>query len=704
MYNLPSRSFGTSEGSLLRIRLLGTMGAETSGGLSVLPVGGKTRGLLAILALSDRKPVMRKTIADLLWSNRADDLARASLRQEIHRLLVALNPLGADIVEVQRQALTLKPFLTWVDVEKILHGGIEALQLVPSPSEGLLTELNAIDPAFDNWLAAQRKRLDRHVLSLYSQALAQVEDPEAMLAYAEGLLQRDTMNELGWRGRLQAYVTKGEMGKASRTCAEIMDLFNYRLGALPGPETMRLIREIQAHAASETAEFGFSESQNLFKETEVASREVVANETPTIRSKPAPHRHPVVSGNVPRTLGRVAVEAFSAPSEVHLTPTAFALAEQLEVELVRLDTLQVVFRPGQKSASSASPFFQAAHQAIDFRVVSIVHSGEPREASQRGVDRNWVTIRLISCKDDDYVIWADRLNLPQEEAERNAFNRHIAWSLQWALMIWEGQRALNRPIAELSATRLAARAACLLTHCDSARSEELNELVRRAEAKDSENIIVLYVKALVGLVRYFTRWHPIEEEECRALSHALDRISSYLRYNPLSINLMLYARLVFPGQYEQARALYSESAGRSFKYVSPSINCFNAINALLDGDRVRALNEIREFSARKMASAALALLEPIGAMVLHACGEHAEAHQACTAYICLYPRSEAGLLVYLMGLIQRRATVDAAVAGKRLLRLAPDATVTGILARLSYLPPMIYEWVRQMLTLSDLPR
>lgn len=679
------------------------MGAETSSGLSVLPVGGKTRGLLAILALSDRKPVLRKTIADLLWSNRADDLARASLRQEIHRLLVALNPLGADVVEVQRQALTLKPFLTWVDVEKILHGGVEALQLVPSPSEGLLTELNAIDPAFDTWLNAQRKRLDRHIMSLFSQALAQVEDPEAMLAYAEGLLQRDAMSELGWRGRLQAYVNKGEMGKASRGCADIMDLFNYRLGALPGPETMRLIREIQARAASETAEFGFSEGQNQFEEDEVASREVITRETPL--SLKSPHnRSPAMSVNVPRTLGRLAVEAFSAPSEVHLTPTAFALAEQLEVELVRLDTFQVVFRPAQKSHSSPSPFLPSSQHAIDFRVVSIVHSGEARETLQRGEVRNWVTIRLISCKDDDYVIWADRLSLPQEEQERNAFNRYIAWTMQWALIIWEGQRALNRPIAELSATRLAARAACLLTHCDSARIEELNELIRRAEAKDSENIIVLYVKALIGLMRFLTRWQAIEEEECRALSHALDRVSSYLRHNPLSLNLMLYARLVFPGQYDQARALFSESAGRSSKYVSPSINCFNAINALLDGDRARALTEIREFSARKTASAALALLEPMSAMILHACGEHVEAHQACTAYICLYPRSEAGLLVYLMGLIQRSAIADACIASKRLLRLAPAATVTGILARLSYLPPIVFEWVRQMLTLSDLPR
>ncbi|XAO71556.1 MAG: hypothetical protein AAYR33_00820 [Acetobacteraceae bacterium] len=38
------------------------------------------------------------------------------------------------------------------------------------------------------------------------------------------------------------------------------------------------------------------------------------------------------------------------------------------------------------------------------------------------------------------------------------------------------------------------------------------------------------------------------------------------------------------------RALYSESAGRSSKFVSSSINCFNAINALLDGDRARALS------------------------------------------------------------------------------------------------------------------
>ncbi len=51
---------------------------------------------------------------------------------------------------------------------------------------------------------------------------------------------------------------------------------------------MRLIREIQAHAASESAEFGFSESQNLFKETEVAPREVVLDETG--QSEPSPPR------------------------------------------------------------------------------------------------------------------------------------------------------------------------------------------------------------------------------------------------------------------------------------------------------------------------------------------------------------------------------------------------------------------------------
>ena len=66
------------------------MKAWTVTNANVLPVGTKTRALLAILALSAPEPVMRHRLAELLWSQRRKELARASLRQEIHRLAEAL--------------------------------------------------------------------------------------------------------------------------------------------------------------------------------------------------------------------------------------------------------------------------------------------------------------------------------------------------------------------------------------------------------------------------------------------------------------------------------------------------------------------------------------------------------------------------------------------------------------------------------------
>ena len=89
MMDSSARHAREADPTLLRLKLIGQMEAKTLTGESVLPVGGKTRALLAILALSDRKPVLRSRLAELLWSQRPEEMARASLRQEIHRLLDA---------------------------------------------------------------------------------------------------------------------------------------------------------------------------------------------------------------------------------------------------------------------------------------------------------------------------------------------------------------------------------------------------------------------------------------------------------------------------------------------------------------------------------------------------------------------------------------------------------------------------------------
>src|ERR1700750_2459506 len=98
---------------VVRMRLIGQMEAWTLTSENVLPAGRKTRALLAVIALSSPRPALRGRLAELLWSRRPEEQARASLRQEIHRLLDALSPAGTEVLIVNPDHLPLPPGAVW---------------------------------------------------------------------------------------------------------------------------------------------------------------------------------------------------------------------------------------------------------------------------------------------------------------------------------------------------------------------------------------------------------------------------------------------------------------------------------------------------------------------------------------------------------------------------------------------------------------
>src|SRR3981081_799832 len=106
---------------VVRLRLIGQMEAWTVASENVLPAGRKTRALLAAVALSAPRPASRGRLAELLWSRRPEEQARASLRQEIQLLLRALAPAKTEILHVTRDQLALVPGVTWVDVDEIMR-------------------------------------------------------------------------------------------------------------------------------------------------------------------------------------------------------------------------------------------------------------------------------------------------------------------------------------------------------------------------------------------------------------------------------------------------------------------------------------------------------------------------------------------------------------------------------------------------------
>src|SRR5258707_11660016 len=106
---------------VVRLRLIGQMEAWTVASENVLPAGRKTRALLAAIALSGPRPALRGRLAELLWSRRPEEQARASLRQEIQLLLRALAPAKTEILHVTRDQLSLVPDAIWVDVDEIMR-------------------------------------------------------------------------------------------------------------------------------------------------------------------------------------------------------------------------------------------------------------------------------------------------------------------------------------------------------------------------------------------------------------------------------------------------------------------------------------------------------------------------------------------------------------------------------------------------------
>jgi TolB-like protein len=137
----------------LHINLIGNMQARDANGGSFLPRNRKTRALLAMLALAAPRTVLRQHLAARLWSQRDRNQARGSLRQSVYELQQLLGPLGADLLRVDRHHLSLRPDAIWLDTN----------QPVAEP-ERLLEDLAGLDPAFDQWLDKERRRLTRPLI------------------------------------------------------------------------------------------------------------------------------------------------------------------------------------------------------------------------------------------------------------------------------------------------------------------------------------------------------------------------------------------------------------------------------------------------------------------------------------------------------------------------------------------------------------
>src|SRR5689334_741352 len=154
----------------ITLALLGPVRLGNSAGDDFTPRARKTRALLAILALS-KGPVTRSRLTELLWGDRGEEQAKASLRQALYELrdLAAGGYLSAD-----RESVALGPKKVSSDVGNVRRciedgdasGLAEALQDIDCP---LLATLDDVTPQMDEWLRDERSRITAAIVGKSAQ-------------------------------------------------------------------------------------------------------------------------------------------------------------------------------------------------------------------------------------------------------------------------------------------------------------------------------------------------------------------------------------------------------------------------------------------------------------------------------------------------------------------------------------------------------
>jgi hypothetical protein len=142
-----------------------------AGGRAVAVGGARSQALVAYLALSPGRCAPRTELAALLWPDRGEEQARASLRQE---LSVLRRVLSEDVLAADRSTVRLT-------------GRVEILP--PEPGAQLLAGLELASERFEDWLGAARR----------ADAAARGRDSRAGAAAALDAVTGRRRS--GWRGR-----------------------------------------------------------------------------------------------------------------------------------------------------------------------------------------------------------------------------------------------------------------------------------------------------------------------------------------------------------------------------------------------------------------------------------------------------------------------------------------------------------------------
>lgn len=234
---------------MIQFDLLGGFRATSGDEREISPLSRKSECLICLLAVSDGMEVTREHAAGLIWSDRLEEQARASLRQEISLLR---RNLGKECIEANKRTIRLVPEQVSVDVIQFRdHAAVDRAEALEAAAElykgPLMAGRDSKSDAFEDWIEGERRSLEFEALGVSVRVAQHHMNSgrfEAALRWAENAVRIDPLREVSQRLVIEALAASGDRVAALKRAAEFGTLLKDELGVEPTDGLLTLTRSL----------------------------------------------------------------------------------------------------------------------------------------------------------------------------------------------------------------------------------------------------------------------------------------------------------------------------------------------------------------------------------------------------------------------------------------------------------------------------
>ena len=232
------------------LRLFGAVAYKGPDGAPRVIASRRGRAVLAYIALQDE--ASRSRLAGMFWSDRGEAQARASLRQCLLELRIAI---GRAPLHIDRETVRLQREQLRVDVAELeaalASGDADAIEgcLDQIGAERLIDE-PAVTDLHQDWLDQTRERLERRLTYAIHDVLASFHDANwpGVRRLADAFLRRQPLDEVVVAAAMDAEAALGMAAQAVLRHSVLKAALARELGVEPGTGVQEALRRVVERA------------------------------------------------------------------------------------------------------------------------------------------------------------------------------------------------------------------------------------------------------------------------------------------------------------------------------------------------------------------------------------------------------------------------------------------------------------------------